>query len=229
MGRIPISIEKVKSYDRLSHKEIVKYLFALEEKGQKWVQTFVCDRDDLLRFRDEINKLVEMTTTGDVLGLTEDKAKIVDEHYKSDPICLSCDRKLTNNCKECLFVLQSPLERQLYLALLKTHMSFKTQYPLDWYGQYVSIEGRNYNNKQYNFKEILTVVDFYIERGSTRLCVYTDGHTYHERTEEQAQHDRNIDRKLQELGFKVLRYTGKDIKENIDKIITDIKKWINWW
>ncbi|MDB9755820.1 endonuclease domain-containing protein [Winogradskyella sp.] len=59
-----------------------------------------------------------------------------------------------------------------------------------------------------------------------KLCVYTDGHTYHERTEEQAQRDKRIDRKLQELGFQALRYTGKDVNENTDIIVKEIKKWI---
>jgi len=43
--------------------------------------------------------------------------------------------------------------------------------------------------------------DFYIEKRNVKLCIYTYGHTYHERTEEQVQRDKRIDRKLQELGF----------------------------
>ncbi len=66
----------------------------------------------------------------------------------------------------------------------------------------------------------------YIDKRGKRLCIYTDGHTYHERTQYQAQRDRNIDRTLQELGYQVLRYTGKEINENIDKVVGDIKKWI---
>ena len=69
-------------------------------------------------------------------------------------------------------------------------------------------------------------MDFYIEKRDVRLCIYTDGHTYHERTEEQAQRDKRINRKLQELGFKVLRYTGKDVNQNTDIIVDEIKKWI---
>lgn len=65
------------------------------------------------------------------------------------------------------------------------------------------------------------------EKRGIKLCVYTDGHSYHERTEEQAQRDRNIDRKLQELGYQVLRYTGKDIHEKMDKIINEIKNWLD--
>ena len=233
MGRIPISIEKIKTENHNRNSiskdditETVKYLFKLVEKGQQWEKTFICDRDDLLKLRDEIDKLIETTTTAEVLRLTSDKAKIVDEHYKSDPFCQNCEYKLTYKCKECLFVLQSPLERQLFLELSKSYIKFQIQYPLNWYGHNISIEGKSYEDSQNNFKEVLTVVDFYIEKRQAKLCVYTDGHTYHERTEEQATRDRNIDRKLQELGFQVLRYTGKEVKENTAKIIADIKKWI---
>ena len=230
MGRIPISITKIKvenprRRDDTNIIETVSYLFTLEEKGLQWQKTYVCDRNDLLKIRNEINQLIEETTTAEVLQLTSDKAKIVDEHYKTDELCQNCKYKLTNKCKECLFVLQSPLERRLYLELTKSYINFKTQYPLNWYGKNISIEGKTYGDSQNNYKEVLTVVDFFIEKGETRLCIYTDGHTYHERTEEQAQRDRNIDRKLQELGFQVLRYTGKDVKENCQKIINDIKKW----
>ena len=133
---------------------------------------------------------------------------------------------MSSRCKECLFILQSPLERQLFLSLLKSYIRFEIQYPLNWYGETISIEGKSYGDKNNNFKEVLTVVDFFIEKRQAKLCVYTDGHTYHERTEEQAQRDRNIDRKLQEFGFTVLRYTGKDVKENPEKIIYEIQRWI---
>lgn len=38
-----------------------------------------------------------------------------------------------------------------------------------------------------------------------------DGHDFHERTKEQAQHDRKRDRVMQDLGFVVLRFTGSEI------------------
>ena len=58
------------------------------------------------------------------------------------------------------------------------------------------------------FDNILTIPDFYIETEKSKMCIYADGHTYHERTENQALRDRNIDRELQKIGYKVLRYTG---------------------
>ncbi len=234
MKKLPISIQKIKVENNHPRRivnenfaiETIKYLFKLEEKGEQWQRTFLCDRDDLLHLRDEINKLIETTTTAEVLMIANDKAEIIDEHYKSDNLCQNCSYRLTQKCIACLFVLQSPLERKLFLELSKAYIRFQTQYPLNWFGENISIEGKTYEDKQNNFKEVLTVVDFYIEKKQTKLCVYTDGHSYHERTEDQAKKDRNIDRKLQELGFQVLRYTGKEVNENPLKIINEIQKWI---
>lgn len=43
------------------------------------------------------------------------------------------------------------------------------------------------------------------------VLVECDGHDFHERTKEQASHDRRKDRALQDAGFKVFRYTGSDV------------------
>ena len=69
---------------------------------------------------------------------------------------------------------------------------------------------------------ILTVPDFFISHGDKKVCIYTDGHTYHERTEDQAMRDRNIDRELQNFGYIVLRFTGKEVREKIDNVLADI-------
>lgn len=44
-----------------------------------------------------------------------------------------------------------------------------------------------------------------------RVVVECDGHDYHERTKEQASHDRKRDRAMQSAGYKVFRFTGSDI------------------
>ncbi len=43
------------------------------------------------------------------------------------------------------------------------------------------------------------------------MVVECDGHDYHERTKEQARHDKRRDRFFQSLGFKVLRFTGSEL------------------
>ena len=53
--------------------------------------------------------------------------------------------------------------------------------------------------------------DFMIEYRDVRAVVECDGHDYHERTKEQAQHDRELDRAFQREGFRVFRFTGREI------------------
>jgi hypothetical protein len=232
MAKIPINIEKIKKtyrslgFNESTEYEKTEYLISVTEKGEIWNKTISCDLKELTRLRDEISRIIENTTTAEKLHITNEKANILDKHYTDDELCQKCNYKLTNHCLTCIFDLQSPLERKLFLALNKKHVRFETQYPLNWNGENISIKGKTYSNPKNNFKEVLTVADFYIEKKDVKLCIYTDGHTYHERTEEQAQRDKRIDRKLQELGFKVLRYTGKDVNENTGKIVDEIKKWI---
>lgn len=58
--------------------------------------------------------------------------------------------------------------------------------------------------------------DFFVDlvhwRGQRIFAVIEcDGHDYHERTKEQARHDKERDRYFQSLGLLVLRYTGSEI------------------
>lgn len=232
MARIPININKIKTVgisSRATSEETIEFTefqISVYEKGEIWSKMIKCDLKELTRFRDEISVLIDSTTTAERMNVSQDQGEILDKHYMEDELCQSCKSKYTRDCITCLFILQSPLERKLFLALNRNYIRFDAQYPLNWEGDRISMKGRSYTDPIYNFKEVLTVVDFYIENRDTKLCIYTDGHSYHERTEEQAQHDKRIDRKLQELGFQVLRYTGKDVNESTDKIIDEIKKWL---
>ena len=224
MAKLPISFQKIKTKD-YQNIDTVKYLVTVSEKGSYFDKTALCDRAELVKLRDELDKVLADSNTAEILKVSEEKATIIDNAHKSDKFCKDCELKMTHNCVTCLFELQSPLERKLFLELKRANIYFQPQYPLNWFGQQISIDGKSYHDPKNNFKEVLTVVDFFIDKNGVKLCVYTDGHSYHERTEDQASRDRNIDRKLQELGFQVLRYTGKDVNEDTTKIINDILKW----
>lgn len=43
------------------------------------------------------------------------------------------------------------------------------------------------------------------------VIVEFDGHDFHERTKEQAEHDKKRDRKLTSLGYQILRFTGREV------------------
>jgi very-short-patch-repair endonuclease len=64
------------------------------------------------------------------------------------------------------------------------------------------------------------------EMGGTRaLIVECDGHDFHERTKEQALADRSRDRRLQELGYTVYRFTGSEIYTDPMKCAEQILRW----
>lgn len=52
--------------------------------------------------------------------------------------------------------------------------------------------------------------------------VELDGHAFHEKTREQAQHDKTRDRFLTLQGWKVLRYTYEDILHNCERCIDEV-------
>lgn len=55
------------------------------------------------------------------------------------------------------------------------------------------------------------VLDFAVIGEAWRIAVECDGHEFHERTKEQARHDRSRDRTLAAAGWTVLRFTGSEI------------------
>lgn len=143
MKRIPIEIKKIKVIEpdssnfqgRIVKKEVTKFLLSIEERYQEWSTSILCDRDNLQKLRDEIDQALKSISTAEALCLSEEQGIIVDQHYESDPLCKECKLKLSFSCKTCLFTLQSPLERRLFLEFLKERISFQTQYGIDWKGQ----------------------------------------------------------------------------------------------
>lgn len=145
----------------------------------------------------------------------EMKNKINKEHQESE-LCNPYCKFRYSGCYDCVFTCQSPLERQLYKEIADIP-GLKLQQAIDRTGALVE---RTDSNKYY----ILTIPDFLVIRNSKKVAIYADGHTYHERTEDQAKHDRNIDRQLQNFGFEVLRYTGKEIRSNVKRVKDEIDR-----
>lgn len=58
--------------------------------------------------------------------------------------------------------------------------------------------------------------------GPVRIAIECDGHDFHERTKEQARHDRSRDRALTLAGWTVLRFTGSEIHADPIKCASDI-------
>jgi very-short-patch-repair endonuclease len=65
------------------------------------------------------------------------------------------------------------------------------------------------------------------EQGVRTLIVECDGHDFHERTKEQAIADRSRDRRLQELGYTVYRFTGSEIYNDPIKCAEQLMAWVD--
>ncbi len=58
------------------------------------------------------------------------------------------------------------------------------------------------------------LVSYMMPTGLLEIVVECDGHSFHERTKEQAAKDRSRDRALQGLGYIVFRFTGSEIHQD---------------
>jgi hypothetical protein len=70
-------------------------------------------------------------------------------------------------------------------------------------------------------EHVFTRPDFLLWNDKSPIAIYCDGDEFHKEQEDQFR-DRNIDRKLQLMGFVVLRYTGSEIYNNVDRCVEEI-------
>ena len=175
--------------------------------SEKELKTFLDDIEVVLGYKEIMN----------TFNCTVKDARIIKEILSRNSDCHNCDLKM-KECYRCCRVCESPLEQKLLKALSKNNIKTELQLRI------------NKDNTISHFPEpvdpskILTIPDFYVETENKKICIYTDGHTYHERTEYQAVRDRSIDRELQNLGYVVLRYTTSEVNQHLDETIENIKK-----
>ena len=169
--------------------------------------------------RSLIDDALGLNKISEVFSCTGEEAHKIKEFWdsrKNWSLCNKCNFKW-KECYNCVVKSDSPLERDLLLEIRKNDIETVQQLR-------INKDGSTYDfPDEIDFDKILTIPDFFINNEKTKLCVYADGHTYHERTEEQALRDRNIDRELQKLGYKVLRYTGKEIRNDCALVVENIK------
>jgi very-short-patch-repair endonuclease len=66
-------------------------------------------------------------------------------------------------------------------------------------------------------------IDFAITTASgPRVAIELDGHDWHERNKQQAERDKSRDRRLQELGWKVLRFTGSEVWRDATDCVNEV-------
>ncbi len=60
------------------------------------------------------------------------------------------------------------------------------------------------------------------ETTASKVIVELDGHDFHERTPEQARSDKSRDRELQRLGWRVMRFTGREVLDDPEQCLHEV-------
>lgn len=203
----------------ISIKLVEKGVYKISIKLDNWEMSKHITENALKGLLEEINIVTGLTKISDKFECSGDDSQKIQKFWdtrKNWTLCNNCKFKW-KECYDCVIKCDSPLERDLLLELRKQDIKPIMQRRINKDGSFYEFP------KEIDFDNILTIPDFYIEKNNLKLCIYADGHTYHERTEKQALRDRNIDRELQKLGFKVLRYTGQEIRKDCSLVVENIK------
>lgn len=126
-------------------------------------------------------------------NLSREKAK-----EKLNKISLSAEKEAYN--------LESPIETIMYYLLsLVDGIVFSPQVEI---GKYKV--------------DFCITIPIYDSNEDKKIIVECDGHEFHEKTKEQAQHDKERDRFLQAEGYPIYRFTGSEIYRNPLKIYFEL-------
>jgi hypothetical protein len=213
------NISMINNTNPISIDLIEKGKYKISFNLDSWEVSKIVSDNALNNLIDEINKatgLKKISETFDCSGIDAKRIKDFWDSQRNWKLCTECNFKWSE-CYDCVIKCDSPLERDLLHELRKSEIKHVMQRRIKKDGTFYEFP------ETIDFDNILTIPDFYIESEKAKLCIYADGHIYHERTERQALRDRNIDRELQKLGYKVLRYTGQEIRKDCSLVVKNIK------
>lgn len=107
----------------------------------------------------------------------------------------------------------SPIEKIMFSILTRVVDNFCRSYGLDM----EFLCQKNIGDYRVDF---LVLTNF----SNDKVVIECDGHDFHEKTKEQAKHDKRKDRYLTALGYKILRYTGSELYNNFDSIEKELSR-----
>jgi hypothetical protein len=210
---------RIRDHNYIDIIMIEKGVFELSIKIDSWELRQLVSDKSLASLKTQIEQVTGLTKIAETFDCTGTEAENIKDYWnalKTRVQCNSCKFKW-KVCYDCVIKCDSPLEKDLLLELKKSKIDCVMQRRFNKDGSFYEFP------QELDFDTLLTIPDFYIETDKEKLCIYADGHTYHERSEKDALRDRNIDRELQKLGFIVLRYTGKEIRSDCEAVVENIK------
>ena len=212
--KMKIQVEAIESNKNSVFKSI-DYKICLPLSGDTQVVKTLSE-NEMKELLDDISIVLGYKSIMEKFNCTIEDAKDIKREIDRSS-CRDCDLRM-KECYRCCIVCESPLEKDLLKALVRNEISVELQMRINKDGTI------SHFPEEIEASKILTIPDFYVETENKKICIYTDGHTYHERTEYQAVRDRSIDRDLQNLGYIVLRYTSSEIRQKLEDVVHDIKK-----
>jgi hypothetical protein len=206
----------VDTYESNQSNNIDKYKLSIPLNNDLCLEQKLSE-NELKELLENIIKVLGYKEIMETFNCTVKVAKEIKEYIDKHRDCKDCDLKM-KECYRCCKVCESPLEQALLKELTRNNIKTELQLRINKDGTVAHYP------EPVDPSKILTLPDFYVETEDKKICIYTDGHTYHERTEYQAVRDRSIDRELQNLGYIVLRYTTSEINQKLNETVENIKK-----
>lgn len=192
-----------------------QYLFTFKA-GKSEIEA-IFHQSEAERAYKEIKKSLGLNYTNTLSEADIDE--IVAFQNDNPDLCFSCKYRM-KECERCVQICESPLERKLFIGLLEAGLNPKLQV---WIAKNGSMYPRTAN---FSPGDCLTRPDFYFENEDGKYCIYTDGFTYHNSSEDKVSKDRHIDSELQKFDYRVIRFTGKDIREDLQGVIQKVKDFV---
>ncbi len=134
---------------------------------------------------------------------------LVGDMHDADPFTIAGPRRFTAADALARAAIESPIERTLLVAILTAAPALERGVGAEtcrigaW-----ALTAQRYAGRYR--------LDLALESRFGGLAIEADGHDFHERTKDQAAHDRRRDRVLQSAGWIVLRFTGAEIWRDAD-------------
>lgn len=137
-------------------------------------------------------------------------------------IAADMDTALTRALGLC----DSPIEQMFLLAALRN--GFRLDLPMvDHWHDCAAVAKGECAGLVLHYPADGFKIDFAIRMDDVFLAIELDGHDFHEKTKEQAAHDKKRERHLVASGWTVLRYTGSEVYADPDGCFAEAMK-LGW-
>jgi hypothetical protein len=210
-----IKIDTVENYQE---KDVNKQYFIEIPGVNGWNYRIETSGSALKNIRDRIDDIFAIQEVSSLYGICEkDGAKIVKNYHLNEKMCSKCEFRGLE-CDKCVLVCSTSSEVRLFLEMRKHNLNPDLQ-------KRIYKDGTVYDYfQEIDESKILTIPSFYFDTGDKKLCIYIDNHVYYGGTMQDKVHDKYVDRELELMGCKVMRFGRQTIARKMDFSIGMIQK-----